>query len=232
MIIEQSEIKKFYTNAFKNKINSKEKLFSPVTKEFKELLKRFPKNSKVLDLGYGSGNYSIECAKKGIKVTAIDFITSKYLKERIKNKPYQNNIKIIQKNLKNYVFKDNFDIILARDVFSFLSKKRIRSTLNQMIKHTNKKGTNYFTCFVDIKRFFMDGQKISIKKEANLSKKEFIRLVKKLYQGWEIKIKEESVKELNHLGLKKPFNFLANKITQITQNSQFHLPNEIQNILY
>src|SRR3989344_8908071 len=109
-ILKESTLKKFYEESIKNHKDVKEGLIESVNKEYKIILKKHS-IGKVLDLGYGYGNYTIESAKKGLKVTAIDYINKAYLKHRIKKTAYGKNIKILKRNLKSYTLKDIFDII-------------------------------------------------------------------------------------------------------------------------
>ncbi len=73
---------------------------------------------KLLDLGCGTGNYSILFAKMGLEVTAID--KSKYMLEKARMK--SNEINFIQGDIYNLPFSDeSFDLIVSITVFEFLN---------------------------------------------------------------------------------------------------------------
>lgn len=79
------------------------------------------KNKSVLDLGSGTGRWSIELAKKGADIIAVD--ESKEMLKILENKRKLNNldnIKIIHKKISKINPKKNFDIILMSFVDDYI----------------------------------------------------------------------------------------------------------------
>jgi 2-polyprenyl-3-methyl-5-hydroxy-6-metoxy-1,4-benzoquinol methylase len=214
--IMQSEIKEFYENSIEKRINAKEGLIRLVTPEFKQILAEYSKGI-ALDLGYGYGNYTIALAKKGLEVVAIDYIERKFLKKRINDKKYQNKISILKKDIDYFSPKQSFDVIVAKDVLHFLSKYALLSIMKKLSSKTKINGTNYIVLFTDIQRQFLNGERIIIEGEANISKQELVKYVKEIYSGWNVRIISKKYEENTHSGLDRRFNFKANKITIIAR---------------
>ncbi|MGI9550582.1 MAG: class I SAM-dependent methyltransferase [Aurantibacter sp.] len=72
-----------------------------------------PVNATVLDLGCGPGRHSMQLAKQGFKVTSLDR-TQSYL-DILRNKALAANLKInmVQDDMKDFVRKDAFDLIVS-----------------------------------------------------------------------------------------------------------------------
>lgn len=70
------------------------------------------KNGEILDLGCGPGLYTEKLAKKGYKVTGIDFSENSI--EYAKNRAIQNNLDVnyVCKNYLKLDFKEKFDLII------------------------------------------------------------------------------------------------------------------------
>lgn len=70
------------------------------------------KNSHILDLGCGPGLYTEKLAKKGYKVTGVDFSQNSI--EYAKNSAIQNNLDVnyICKNYLDLDFKEKFDLVI------------------------------------------------------------------------------------------------------------------------
>jgi len=89
----------------------------------KELMFRFigdVKGKKVLDFGCGTGNFSVELAKRGAKVTGVD-ISSELLKTA-KNKARENKlrIKFVKSEIEKFKSKEKFDIITSVAACEFI----------------------------------------------------------------------------------------------------------------
>ncbi len=75
-------------------------------------------NMEILDVGCGTGNFVIECAKRGARVTAIDASSQmlNVLREKIKNTTYENRIEIFECGsavMDRYIKNKKFDLITA-----------------------------------------------------------------------------------------------------------------------
>ncbi len=96
-------------------------------------------NVKLLDIGMGTGTFTILCAKKGAKVTGIDF-SDKMLevaKENIKKVSLDENIQLIKMpiiNLDKEFIDKSFDIITALLCFSELYSKEQDYALDQIFR--------------------------------------------------------------------------------------------------
>ena len=80
--------------------------------DFIEKEMNYEKNTRILDIGCGTGRHSIELAKRGYKVVGIDL--SESLLERAKEKALKENLTIdFQKyDARNLPFLDEFDLII------------------------------------------------------------------------------------------------------------------------
>lgn len=77
----------------------------------------------VLDIGCGTGRYSIECAKRGAKqVTGIDFAPQmiEFSKNIAKEMNIHNTCEFICADFLNYPFGNSFDIVLALGFFDYI----------------------------------------------------------------------------------------------------------------
>jgi len=91
----------------------------------------------VLDLGCGKGRKSLRFAEKGIRVIGID-------KKDIEIK--QDNFNFIQEDIRNFEFKEKFDLIIASVVLHFFKKEKAIGIIKKMQKNTESKGYNFLIC--------------------------------------------------------------------------------------
>lgn len=95
------------------------------------LIKRYSKNSIVLDMGCGSGNYSFEIKKYAKQVIGID--SSKRMINYAKNK-YQG-IDFIYANALNIPFENNyFDVVFSSGLFEYVDKDKLTSEMSRVLK--------------------------------------------------------------------------------------------------
>jgi len=100
------------------------------------------KNSKVLDLGCGTGRHSIFFAQKGLEVVALDLseIPIRILADRIKGKSYGKKIKLVTTSAgKIPCSNDYFDIVASIAVLHHGTIKQIKSWFKE-VKRVLKKG--------------------------------------------------------------------------------------------
>ncbi len=145
----------------------------------------FVKKGKVLDLGAGEGRDSVFLAKKGFKVLAVD--SSKYGIHKLNQLAKIHNVKLksVVEDITKLKIKGNYDLIICNNVLHFLHRNDVYALIENIKKHTKKKGINVISAF-------FDDDKI---KFSFLFKK---RELKSFYEnGWEIlHYKENSVAEL------------------------------------
>jgi len=102
---------------------------------------------KVLDLGSGIGRHSIVFTKEGFEVTALDNSEEalKKLKKSIKNMGL--NIKIVEGNYLEPIFKPNtFDIIISYNVIYHGFREDFRKAIELCNKYLKSNGILFFTC--------------------------------------------------------------------------------------
>ncbi|MHC4075145.1 MAG: class I SAM-dependent methyltransferase [Planctomycetota bacterium] len=81
--------------------------------------------AKVLDIGCGTGRYSIECAKRGAaKVVGIDFAPSmiEFSRKLAREMNVFDKCDFIHDDFMEHTFEDSFDIVLALGVFDYVEK--------------------------------------------------------------------------------------------------------------
>ena len=115
-------------------------------------------NDTLLDIGMGTGTFTILCAKRGAKVTGIDF-SEKMLKvaqENIKNEGVNENIQIIKMpiiNLDKEFMDNSFDTITAILCFSELYSKEQDFALDQIFRMLKDDGQLILVDEVKPKKF-------------------------------------------------------------------------------
>lgn len=208
----KDSVQQFYDTILKFRLSNQENLTGKISLDFKKLISNVTSNnsSKAIDLGYGYGNYSLALAKSGFQVTSIDFISPTYFEKRVKRNNLLGKITVLEADLNSFEPKEEYDFIISKDVFHFISKNKLAKLLKQLVSKTNKNGYNYFVVFTDIIRKSNTGEIIKIEGEAELKSKIFLRFLEQLYANWEVSINISDYKEGNY--------FIAKKITIIALN--------------
>ncbi|HHD2753532.1 TPA: class I SAM-dependent methyltransferase [Clostridium perfringens] len=104
---------------------------------------------KILDLGAGTGEYSLYFAKKGFEITAIELV-EKHVKEIKKKCEKDMNLSVFQGNALNISnIKDNsYDIVLCFGPLYHLSKIEDRMKCIEQVKRVCKKDGKMFFAFI------------------------------------------------------------------------------------
>lgn len=178
--------------------------------------KRSLANKKAIDLGYGYGNYSIWLAQLGMSVTAVDYINPSILSNRIKNSFFSYEIEIIEEDLNYFVPKENYDLVVSRNVLHFIEKEKLFNLFRNLKNATNEGGVNYFTIFTDIVRLSNDKSQIYIENEAKLTFNYLINCIKNIYINWKVNFEIEDYREKSKNG--EFYYFEAKKVTLIIEN--------------
>jgi 2-polyprenyl-3-methyl-5-hydroxy-6-metoxy-1,4-benzoquinol methylase len=121
--------------------------FSPVNDMFIEDLLNFLKSlglkniKYILDLGCGTGNFTVKLAKRDYRVKAIDYSVEaiKIAKEKAKKEGVSNLIDFEINDIEKIEFeKEKYDLVILRLVYAFIkNKKRLLSKVKRSL---SKKG--------------------------------------------------------------------------------------------
>jgi tellurite methyltransferase len=135
-------------------------------------LLKFIKAGKALDLGSGEGRDAIFLAKNGFDVTAVDISEDGIRRMMDASKLLGLSIRGIVSGLKDFRFKEDYDLVLSMAALNFL-KDSIRF-IDEIKSHTKKGGINCIMVFTEENEF---------KGFPHMFKKGELR---SLYEGWEI----------------------------------------------
>ena len=122
--------------------------------------------SSVLDLGCGDCKFSKKFIDNGIKVIGID-------KEKLAES--SGSFKFIQRDILDYNFSENFDLVFAIGILHFFKKHDAERIIKKVQTQTINRGYNFFMCMSE-KEKYADGVHFYTNKEV----------LNKLYLGWEI----------------------------------------------
>ncbi len=95
----------------------------------------------VLDVGCGTGNFSIKLAKMGCKVTGIDISDNMLDIARKKSAEENLDIKFLHMDLNDLMFEENkFDAIFSMAAFEFINDDHAPKALEGMLRVVKKDG--------------------------------------------------------------------------------------------
>ena len=103
------------------------------------------KTEEILDLGCGTGRFSIELAKRGYKITGLD-IADEMLEVAIANARKANvNIRFIKGDIRSFRLGNKIDIIWARgSIGDLMGINDVKNAINNVRNNLSKKGLFIF----------------------------------------------------------------------------------------
>lgn len=129
-----NDIEKAYDLMSKSWDNKKNGAQATEHKPFLKMIGKV-KDLKILDAGCGTGDYSVILAKKGAKVTGIDFSNGMISKAKINAKNNGINIVFKKADICSIPFKDNtFDKVISCRVLNFVKKEKLNPALKELIR--------------------------------------------------------------------------------------------------
>ncbi len=116
----------------------------------------------LLELGCGNGRDSIFFARKGLKVTAVDFSKSGLGElEALANKKRLTNIKTVEQDISRLKFKPNsFDVIYAHLSLHYFDDKTTKNIFHNLHSILKKGGLLFVKCKSTDDALFGQGRKI------------------------------------------------------------------------
>lgn len=120
----------FFDKQFQNQVNKRDFSLNP----FEQLALPFLKG-KILDLGCGLGNLSIETARCGTNVLALD--ASKTAIKHIRNIAAKENLAIRAEivDLSTYQISEYYDVVVCIGLLMFMKKSKAYRILNDIKQH-------------------------------------------------------------------------------------------------
>jgi tellurite methyltransferase len=123
--------------------------------KFVQRIPHYITSGTVLDLGAGEGKNAIYLAKMGFKVTAVEislYATRNFINWLIEDgKQFNNNIMLVQANVLEFKFSQQYDIIIAYGLLHSLpSKQDAQNIVYQMKTNTKPGGLNIICTFTDM----------------------------------------------------------------------------------
>lgn len=115
----------------------------------RQIQKYLKPGMKILDLGAGTGEYSLYFAKKGYEVTAIELV-DKHAKRIKKKSTPDMNLEVFQGNAKDIsIIEDNsFDIVLCFGPLYYLEKVEDKMKCIEEVKRVCKDNGKMFYAFI------------------------------------------------------------------------------------
>lgn len=215
----EENLKEYYENIFRKSKENQENLFKQPNSQFKELVNKFKHKDqkKALDLGYGAGNYTKYLLDSGFSVVSVDMVDKSIFSNKCIEEIKSKKLKIVEMDINDYNSQQKIDFLVCKDVLHYLKRENVEKILKNITDNTNKNGYHYLVVFTDINRKDENGKQKIIENEANFSLEDIIKLVKKYYKDWDVKINVKSYKEKDKFSDTNDYYFRANQITIIAK---------------
>ncbi len=126
----------------------------------------------ILDLGCGEGKISSMFFKKGARIFGVD---------KEKKESFSGNINFLQSDIRDFLFNEKYDLIIASMVLHFLKNEDALKLIQKIKKNTSDEGHNLLICMSKEERYAERNPFDFYVNETELEE---------LYSGWEV-IKNE-----------------------------------------
>jgi len=125
----------FFDTQFRKQVASSDFALNPFEKAALPFVR-----GRVLDLGCGLGNLSVEIARRGLDVVAVD--ASDTAVERIRKAASAEGLKIeaVHADLESYAIPGKFDTIVAIGLLMFFKRERALALLSDIQEHVAEDG--------------------------------------------------------------------------------------------
>lgn len=197
----------------------------------KYIEKYLTQGAKILEIGAGTGRYSLALAEKGYDVTAVELVKHNMdiMKSKIKPK---HNITVLQGDALNLSFTDNeaYDIVLLLGpMYHLFNDSDKRKALSEAVRAAKKNGVifvSYCNSDSSIYKIFADGNihKYADKIDADFHAKSVPEFVFELYRKEDVDrlVSGFNVKRLHYLGSDMLTPFFRDKFDELS-NEDFDL---------
>lgn len=166
-----------------------------------EIMKLKPpkKPYKVLDIGCGEGKDAVFLARNGYRVTAFD-LAENGLKKAKKLAEYSGvEVNFFKADIKDYVLKDDYDIIFCSGVLHYLEKEYRKEFIDHLKQHTALNGLNVMNVFVQ--KYFIDIAPDLEDSERNIKEPWSTGELDGYYHDWYFYNREEVIFDCNSGGV-------------------------------
>lgn len=210
----QHDLSQFYRNALAAGTQTAERLCAPVSDRFAGFLHGVSPDipRTALDLGYGTGTYSLTLARSGFDVVAVDQVPALIFRSRLGERPdWAGQIEVVEDRIETYSVTGNFGVVVAKDVLHYLRQDQVRELLTRCIQRAPVAAGHFLEVFTDITRTDSRGRRVLIEDEAAYTAACFRDVIERLYSGWSVHatLRPHAERETD-----SPRNYFeANKIT-------------------
>ncbi|HEY95009.1 MAG TPA: class I SAM-dependent methyltransferase [Dehalococcoidia bacterium] len=160
MIDDVSDIRSFYDRNVENEHSRLER--HPVERDvtWRFLDKYLPPTGKILDIGAGTGVYTVPLARKGYSVTAVDFSPNliERCKDRIRELGLRNRVRCLVADARDLseVTDTEYDAVLIMGPLYHLVEEEDRKTALKEVHNRMKPGGIIFSAFISRYGFWSD----------------------------------------------------------------------------
>ncbi|GAQ65686.1 class I SAM-dependent methyltransferase [Streptomyces scabiei] len=187
--VSKASVHAFYADAIPRGRNTAENLQAATSERFNTLLESIGNGTPrtALDLGYGTGTYTIALGRAGFRVTAVDQISRDAILRRIGgDSDWAYRIDPRECLAENFAIDEDFGVIVAKDVLHYLARRDVESLLTSAVAHARGANYHYLEVFTGITRRSADGRPLRIEGEADYSPDSFREVIERIYDGWDL----------------------------------------------